>query len=57
MGNGLKTTFKSFFVDDATNVIFIYPGNTSEAYKGFKEGRRIQLKNDDIEDILNVIWR
>ena len=54
MGNGLKTTFTSFFVDDATNVIFIYPGNTSEAYKGFKEGRRIQLKNDDIEDILNV---
>ena len=35
-------------------MIFIYPGNTSEAYKGFKEGRRIQLKNDDIEDILNV---
>jgi putative ABC transport system permease protein len=51
MGNGLKNTFKAFFVDDATNVIFIYPGNTSKAYKGFKEGRRIQFKNDDIEDI------
>jgi len=51
MGNGLKNTFKEFFVDDATNVIFIYPGNTSKAYKGFKEGRRIQFKNDDIVDI------
>lgn len=51
MGNGLKNTFKAFFVDDATNVIFIYAGNTSKAYKGFKEGRKIQFKNDDIEGL------
>ena len=51
MGNGLKNTFKAFFVDDATNVIFIYAGNTSKAYKGFKEGRKIQFKNDDIEEL------
>ena len=54
MGNGLKTTFKKFFEDDATNVIFITSGYTSKAYKGFKEGRRIQFKNDDIEDILQA---
>lgn len=51
MGNGLKNTFKAFFVDDATNVIFIYPGRTAKAYKGFKEGRRIIFKNDDIADL------
>jgi len=51
MGNGLKSTFKAFFVDDATNVIFIRSGHTTKAYKGYKEGRKIQLKNDDIADI------
>jgi putative ABC transport system permease protein len=49
MGNGLKNTFKAFFTDDATNMIFIGAGRTTKAYKGFKEGRRIQFKNDDIE--------
>ena len=49
MGNGLKNTFDKFFSDDATNTIFIWAGNTSKAYKGFKEGRRIQFRNDDIE--------
>ena len=55
MGNGLKSTFKSFFVDDATNVIFIYTGYTAKAYKGFKEGRQIRLKNDDIDDLRRVL--
>lgn len=50
MGNGLKNTFKELFVDDATNTIFIYNGYTTKAYRGFKEGRLIQFKNDDIED-------
>lgn len=49
MGNGLKNTFKAFFTDDATNTIFIGTGRTTKAYKGFKEGRRIQFKNDDLE--------
>lgn len=49
MGNGLKNTFKTFFVDDAQNMIFIWPGSTSKAYKGFKEDRRIRFKNEDLE--------
>lgn len=49
MGNGLKNTFDKFFSDDATNTIFIRPGSTSKAYKGFKEGRRIQFENEDLE--------
>lgn len=53
MGNGLKNTFKEFFVDDATNTIFISNGYTTKAYRGFKEGRLIQFKNDDIEDLKN----
>ncbi len=49
MGNGLKNTFNEFFMDDAQNVIFISTGRTTKAYHGFKEGRRIQLKNEDFD--------
>jgi len=49
MGNGLKNTFDKFFSDDATNTIFVRPGYTSKAYKGFKENRRIDFKNEDLE--------
>lgn len=49
MGNGLKNTFEEFFSDDATNTIFVSPGRTTKAYKGFKEGRQIQFENEDIE--------
>ena len=51
LGNGLKNTFQEFFLDDASNAIFIYPGRTSMPYKGFKENRRIEFKNEDVEDI------
>ena len=49
MGNGLKNTFQEFFEDDATNTIFVYAGRTTKAYKGFKEGRRIQFKTEDYQ--------
>lgn len=51
MGNGLKNTFNEFFMGDATNTFFIYPGSTSVPYQGFKKGRRIEFRNDDMEDI------
>ena len=53
MGNGLKNAFYEFFVDDATNTFFIFGGRTSEPYRGFKQGRFVQLRNDDLEDIKN----
>lgn len=48
MGNGLKNQFEEFFMDDATNAIFIYAGRTSKPYGGFKENRRIIFKNEDL---------
>ncbi|MEW7293096.1 ABC transporter permease [Aquimarina sp. 2304DJ70-9] len=51
MGNGLLNSFLSSFVDDAQNIIFISSGNTSKAYKGFQENRKIQFKNEDFEFI------
>lgn len=50
-GNGLKNTFKEFFLDDATNTIFLFPGRTSEPYQGFKANRRIEFDNSDLADI------
>ncbi len=51
LGNGLLNSFLSSFVDDAQNIIFINSGNTSKAYKGFQENRKIQFKNEDFEFI------
>ena len=51
LGNGLKNTFQEFFLDDASNAIFLYPGKTSKPYKGFKANRRIEFRNDDLMDI------
>lgn len=50
-GNGLTNSFNEFFVDDATNTFFIFPGKTSVPYKGYKANRLIQFKNDDLADI------
>lgn len=49
--NGMQNGFYNQFNDDATNSIFVRPGTTSKAYSGFEAGRRIQLKNDDVEYI------
>jgi len=48
MGNGLHNSFLTSFVDDAQNIIFVRTGETSKAYKGFQEGRRLQLKSEDL---------
>lgn len=50
-GNGLKNAFKQFFLDDSTNTIWLYPGQTEKPYRGFKAKRRIVFKNDDLTDI------
>ncbi|MGC6479263.1 MAG: ABC transporter permease [Flavobacteriaceae bacterium] len=51
LGNGLKNTFQEFFLDDATNAIFLFAGKTTKPYRGFKANRRIEFKNDDLSDI------
>ena len=51
LGNGLKNTFAEFFMDDSTNVLYLYPGKTSKPYKGFKKDRRIEFDNTDLADI------
>ncbi len=47
-GNGLQDMMKANFAGFATNSCFVFAQNTSEAYKGFRKGRRWRLTNDDI---------
>ncbi|MBZ9778639.1 ABC transporter permease [Psychroflexus sp. CAK8W] len=46
---GFQNGIESQFQNDAENIINISSGRTSIDYKGFNEGRRIQLKNDDYD--------
>jgi len=50
-GNGLKNSFKEFFVDDATNIFRLFPGRTTIPHNGFKTGRFIEFDNDDLAAI------
>lgn len=51
IANGLKNTFREAFGDDATNVIFINSGTTTQASNGLQAGRKIQFKNEDFNYI------
>jgi putative ABC transport system permease protein len=51
MGNGLVNTFNEFFGDDATNVLYVFPGRTTIPYKGYKSNRVIEFDNSDLADI------
>jgi len=46
-GNGLQNGVKKEFSDNSINVMWLWTGETSIAYKGLKEGRPIKFKNDD----------
>ena len=45
---GLSNTFKEVFVDDAINLIRVRVWKTTKPYKGLQTGRRIQLKNKNL---------
>ena len=48
LGEGLKNSYSDLFLNNANNVIYVYPGKTTKPFDGFKTNRRIQLKNRDI---------
>ena len=49
LGEGLKNSYSDLFLNNANNVIYIYPGKTTNPSGGFKTNRRIELKNADID--------
>jgi putative ABC transport system permease protein len=50
-GQGLAHGVEYQFRDDAINSIWVFPGQTSVPYKGLAPGRRLQLTNDDREEL------
>ncbi len=48
---GLQNGFAKQFEDDASNTVYIWPNVTKKPYGGFDAGRRITLKNKDVEYI------
>jgi putative ABC transport system permease protein len=50
-GQGLQNGIAYQFRDDATNSIFVWPGQTALPYKGYRPGRQVQLTNEDRETI------
>lgn len=50
-GQGLQKGVEKDFQDDAKNNLWINTGKTTKAYKGYKEGRKIDLTNDDFYDL------
>jgi putative ABC transport system permease protein len=57
-GKGLENGIHSNFDSDAANSVWIYPGQTSKAYKGIQPGKFVRLTNEDYDrlklDTLNI---
>jgi len=53
--NGLSNGFNKIFEGTASNSLFVWSQRTSEPYKGFERGRRINFKIEDAEIIKREI--
>lgn len=51
MGNGVTNSFKEGAMAPGSQRIVVWGGRTSKPYHGYREGRNIQLKNADRENI------
>ncbi|TRO64218.1 ABC transporter permease [Christiangramia sabulilitoris] len=54
IGEGMRNGIAREFEQDASNLIFVFPGVTSKEHNGLNPGRRIQLKNEDYDQILRL---
>jgi putative ABC transport system permease protein len=50
-GNGLRNGVTQEFAGDAVNNVWIWAGQTSQAYRGFQPGRLIEFTLDDYETL------
>ncbi len=52
-GNGLQNGVREQFSDNAENIMWMWTGETSIPYKGYKEGREIKFNNEDYDYLLD----
>lgn len=55
MGTGLQNQVEYQFRDDASNSLWIRPGETSKSFQGLAAIRRIQFTNEDYEALKEVV--
>ena len=48
---GLENSFNRLFGDFATNSVFVWGQSTSKPFKGFQEGRQVQLQLSDAKKV------
>jgi len=48
---GIENSFNRLFGDFATNSVFVIPSTTSKPFKGFQEGKRVQLTLTDAKKV------
>ncbi len=51
MSKGILNSFNSSMMSQSSNYLLVWGGRTEKAYKGYKEGRSIDLKQGDIDAI------
>lgn len=51
MSQGVTNSFKKNVMAQGSNYINIFPGHTSQAYNGLKEGRYIDLQDSDLKTV------
>jgi len=54
IGKGLQNAFTEGFARDAQNLISIFTGRTTEAYKGLQSDREVTMNNDDYDFLVNA---
>lgn len=54
-GHGLENGVRDQFKSSAVNTLWVWGGETSKAYKGFKPGRDISFKNEDYDEVKDRI--
>jgi len=52
---GMENKFNSIFGDFATNSMFVWGQSTSKPFKGFQEGKRVQITLTDVQKIRDNI--
>lgn len=54
IGKGLQNAFTQGFARDAQNLITIYTGKTTVAYKGLQSDRNVTMDNEDYDFLINT---
>lgn len=55
VARGVVNNFNKNMADNSSNSIRLWSGNTSIAYKGYKEGRWVRMNDKDMPDILKDV--